>query len=79
VTYNIQTEKNKMKLIKEYENIIQKVSSNNPVLTTMMLGESMTSYLKLAFSKQSPLSKSNVVTELNMKKIHLQIMVSDVG
>jgi hypothetical protein len=27
------------------------------------------------FSKQSPLSKRNVVTELNMENIHLQIMI----
>jgi hypothetical protein len=50
----------------------------------------MTSYLKmvtaqekaiyvLSFSKQSPLSKCNVVTELNMEETHLQIMLSDVG
>jgi hypothetical protein len=26
------------------------------------------------FSKQSPLSKRNVVTKLNMEKIHLQII-----
>jgi hypothetical protein len=31
------------------------------------------------FSKQSPLSKRNVVTELNMEKIRLQMMLSDVG
>jgi hypothetical protein len=49
----------------------------------------MTSYLKMVtvqekecayfsyfgLSKQSPLSKRNVVTELNMGKIHLQIML----
>jgi hypothetical protein len=52
----------------------------------------MMSYLKLvtvqekamyvicfSFSKQSPLSKCSVFTELNMEKIHLQIMLSDVG
>jgi hypothetical protein len=46
----------------------------------------MASYLKMAtvqhkarFSKRSPLSKHNVVTELNMKQIHLQIMLPDVG
>jgi hypothetical protein len=31
------------------------------------------------FSKQSPLSKRIVGTELNMEKLHLQIMLSDVG
>jgi hypothetical protein len=52
--------------------------------------EKMTSYLKVAtvqekamcvlgFSKQSPLSKRNVVTELSTEKIHLKIMLSDVG
>jgi hypothetical protein len=50
----------------------------------------MTSYLKMAtvqekqyayfgVSKQSALSKCNVVTELNVKEIHLQKMLSDVG
>jgi hypothetical protein len=50
----------------------------------------MVSYLKMAtvqekavcvlrFSETKPLSKHNVVTELNMEKIHLQIMQSDVG
>jgi hypothetical protein len=37
-------------------------------------------YVYLGFSKQSPLSKRNVATELNMAKtIHLQVMLSDVG
>jgi hypothetical protein len=31
------------------------------------------------FSKQNPLSKSNVGTEPNMEKIHRQIMLSDAG
>jgi hypothetical protein len=31
------------------------------------------------FSKQSPLPKGNVVTELNMENIHLQIKPSDDG
>jgi hypothetical protein len=31
------------------------------------------------FSKQSPLSKHNVATELNMGEINLQIMLSDAG
>jgi hypothetical protein len=31
------------------------------------------------FSKQNPLSKGNVVTELNVENIHIQIMLSDVG
>jgi hypothetical protein len=48
------------------------------------------SYLKLAtveekemcvlrFLKQSPISQCNVVTELNMEKIHIQTTLSDVG
>jgi hypothetical protein len=49
------------------------------------LGENMTSYIKMATVQEeamclrSPLSKRNVVTELNMEKIHLQIMLSYIG
>jgi hypothetical protein len=46
----------------------------------------MTSYLKMAtvqeiecayfgFSKQSPLSKRNFITEINIEKIHLKIIL----
>jgi hypothetical protein len=33
----------------------------------------------MVFRNKSPLPKRSVVTELNMEKIHLQIMLSDVG
>jgi hypothetical protein len=33
----------------------------------------------MVFQKQSPLSKCNAVTELNTEKLHLKIMLSDVG
>jgi hypothetical protein len=36
-------------------------------------------YKYFGFSKQSPLSKCSLITELSMLKIHLQIMVPDVG
>jgi hypothetical protein len=43
----------------------------------------MTSCLKQATvqekAKQNPLSKCRIITELSMDKIHLQIMLSDIG
>jgi hypothetical protein len=34
-------------------------------------------YVYFGFSKQNPLTKSNVYTEFNMETIHLQMMLSD--
>jgi hypothetical protein len=55
-----------------------------------MSGKNMMSYLKMAtvqekamcvlwFFELSPLSNLSVDTELNMEKIHLQLMLSDVA
>jgi hypothetical protein len=63
---------------------------SNAVLTALMPGrkyyvilqngvcsrESKIAYF--GFSKQSPFSKCNAVTELSMEKIHLQLLLSDV-
>jgi hypothetical protein len=48
----------------EYENVTQIVLFGNACF---------------GFLKQTPLSKRNVFTELNMQKIHLQIILSDIG
>jgi hypothetical protein len=67
----------------EYENVTQKVLFGDAVLAALL---SERKYVvipqnvpTLVFSKQGPLSKCNVVTELNMEKIYLQVMLSDVG
>jgi hypothetical protein len=64
------------------ENVTQNVLFGNVVFTALMSGRkyviqqngncSRESNVYLGFSKQSILSKHKVVTELNMKKIHLQ-------
>jgi hypothetical protein len=80
-----------MKLLTEYESEIQKVLFGSAVLAALMSGriydvinqngdysrEKNCGYFRV--SKQSPLSKRNVVTELNMEKIRLQIMLSGAG
>jgi hypothetical protein len=73
----------------EYDSVTQKVLFCNTVLTALMPGRkyvipqngdcSRKSNVYFGFLKQSPLQKCNVVTELSMDKIHLQIMLSDVG
>jgi hypothetical protein len=90
VAYNFQTGNNKIKLLTEY-GVTQKVLFGNAVLAALMSGRKYdvnTSKWRLfkgkqcaysGVSKQSPLSKRNIVTELSMEKINLQIMLSDVG
>jgi hypothetical protein len=69
VAYNFQTGNNKIKLLMEYEGVIQKVLFDNAVLAALMSGR-----------KYDVISQiCDVVTELSMEKIHLQIMLSDVG
>jgi hypothetical protein len=72
-----------MKVFKEYENVTQNVLFGNAVLAVLMSGRKYDAIPQnvriLIFLKQSPLSKHNVVTELNMENVHLQIMLSDVG
>jgi hypothetical protein len=85
VTYNFQIGSNKIKLLMESENVTQKVLFGNAVLTTLISGKKYDVIPQngdcayFGFSKQSPLSKGKVITELNMEEIHLQIMLSDVG
>jgi hypothetical protein len=69
VAYNFQTGNNKIKLLMEYEDVTQKVLFGNAVLAALMSGR------KYDVIPQS----GDVVTELSMEKIHLQIMLSDVG
>jgi hypothetical protein len=69
MAYNFQTGNNKIKLLTEYEGVTQKVLFGNVVLTTLMSGR-----------KYDVISQiGDVITELSMEKIHLQIMLSDVG
>jgi hypothetical protein len=79
---NFQTGNNKIKLLTEYESVSQKVLFDNAALASVMSVRKYDVILHncdFGFSKQSPLSKCNFVTELNMEKIHLQILLSDVG
>jgi hypothetical protein len=69
VASNFQTGKNKIKLLTEYEGVTQKVLFGNVVLAALMSGR------KYDVIPQN----GDVVTELSMEKIHLQIMLSDVG
>jgi hypothetical protein len=79
VACNFQTRNNKIKLLTEYENATQKVLFGNAVLAALMSGRKHDSKWRLfkrkqcayfGFSKQSPLSERNVVTELNIKMQH---------
>jgi hypothetical protein len=75
VAYNFQTVDNNIKLLTEYESVTQEVLFGNAVLTALMSGRKygvmpQNGDCYFGFSKQSPLSKRNVVTELNMEKIH---------
>jgi hypothetical protein len=69
VAYNFQTRKNKLKLLTEYEVVTQKVLFGDAVLAALMSGR------KYDVIPQN----GDVVTELSMEKIHLQLMLSDVG
>jgi hypothetical protein len=69
VAYNFQTGKNKIKLLTEYENVTKKVLFGNAVLAALMSGRKYDVIHQIG----------DVVAELSMEKIHLQIMLSDVG
>jgi hypothetical protein len=69
VAYNFQTGNNKMKLLTEYEGVTQKVLFGNTVLTTLMSGRKYDAIPQIG----------DVVTELSTEKIHLQIMLSNIG
>jgi hypothetical protein len=69
VAYNFQTRNNKIKLLTEYEGVTQKVLFGNAVLAAFMSGRKYDVIPQIG----------DVITELSMEKIHLQIMLSDVG
>jgi hypothetical protein len=83
-----QTRNNKIKLLMEYESVTQNVLFGNAILAALMSGRTYVviplkwrlfkrkQCVYLGFLKQSLLSKLNVVTELNMEKIHLQMMLT---
>jgi hypothetical protein len=75
----------------QYENVTQKVLFGNAVLATLISGRKYdvipqngdcsreSNVCILVFFEIKSVTKSNVVTELNMDEIQLQIMPSDVG
>jgi hypothetical protein len=78
VAYNFQTGKNKVKLLRKCEVVTQKVLFYNLYTPHCCMGENMTAYFEMTtvqerecafygFSKQSSLSKRNVVIRLNME------------
>jgi hypothetical protein len=69
VAYNFQIRNNKIKLLTEYEAVTQKVLFGNAVLAALMSGREYDVIPQIG----------DVVTELGTEKIHLQIMLSDVG
>jgi hypothetical protein len=69
VACNFQTGNNKIKLLTEYEDVTRKVLFGNAVLVALMCGREYGVIPQIG----------DVVTELSMEKIHLQIMLSDVG
>jgi hypothetical protein len=69
VAYNFQTGNNKMKLLTEYEGVTQNVLFGNAVLAALMSGRKYDVIPQIG----------DVATELSMAKIHLQVMLSDVG
>jgi hypothetical protein len=87
---NIQPASDKIKFLKEYERITQKVLFSKSVLDALMSGRKYeaihqngdcsrkNNVCTSVFRNKSPLSKRRVVTKLNMKMIHLQIMLPDV-
>jgi hypothetical protein len=72
MAYNFQTGSNKITLLTEYESETQKVLFGKAVLAALMSGRNYD------VIQQNPLSKRSLVTELNIEKIHIQIMLSDV-
>jgi uncharacterized protein YaiI (UPF0178 family) len=82
--------KNKRKLLTEYENITKRVLFRDAVLAALMCGRKYdvtpqngdcwreSNVRTLVFRNKVRYQKRNVVKELNMEKIHLQIMLSDV-
>jgi hypothetical protein len=68
VAYNFQTGI-KIKLLTEYEGVTQKVLFGNAILAALMSGRRYDVIPQIG----------DVVTEPGMEKIHLQIMISDVG
>jgi hypothetical protein len=83
MTCNFQTGHSKIKLLTEYESVTEKVLFGSAVLSALMSGRNYDAIPQnvrtLVFRNRIPLSKRIVATELNMKKIHLQIILSDVG
>jgi hypothetical protein len=69
MAYNFQTGNNKIKLLTEYEDVTQTVLFGNAVLAALMSGRKYDAMPQIG----------DVVTELSMEKIHLQIILSDVG
>jgi DUF917 family protein len=69
VAYNFQTGNNKIKLLTEYEGVTQKVVFGNAILAALMSGRKYDVIPQIG----------DVITELSMEKIHLQVMLSDVG
>jgi hypothetical protein len=69
----------------EYESVAQKVLFGNAVLTASISGRKYEVITQngdceyFGFFETKSVIKSNVVTKLNMKKIHIQITLSDVG
>jgi hypothetical protein len=68
VAYNFQTG-NKIKLLTEYEDVTQEVLFGNATPAALMSGWKYDVIPQIG----------DVVTEISMEKIHLQIMLSDVG
>jgi hypothetical protein len=90
VSNNLQTEKNKIELLTEYQNVTQKVLFYSVILNSMICGRKYDVMPKngdfkrsiivcFGFLKQSPFSKCNVAIELNMGKMYFQIMLPDFG
>jgi hypothetical protein len=52
VVYNFQNANNKIKLLTEYESVTQKVLFGNSVISSLMYGRNMTSYLKMATAQE---------------------------
>jgi hypothetical protein len=69
LAYKFQTGNNKIKQLTEYEDVTQKVLLGNAVLAALMSGRKYDVIPQIG----------DVITELSMEKIHLQIMLSDVG
>jgi hypothetical protein len=90
LAYNFQNLKIRIKLLKEYESIAQRVPFGNVIFATLMSGKkydviiqnggcSRENNVRTFVSKQTSLSKFNPVTEFKMEKIHVQLKLSDAG